>query len=393
MKKMIRKKWFIICSSITLVAIYIFLSILFILKCDWTFVWIFFASCFLAGLLAYLWSKHNALKVIFINLAVLGFLFGCIELTLLIKDNKASFIQREGEYYKPLNGYKIFDKTLGYRPGANRSDNAKASLADGEIIFDTVYTTNNDGWRVSPKPRIPGKSILFFGGSFTYGECLKNNETFAWTTSLNTGYKVCNFSFHGYGPHQMLAGIEKGIYAEVIKNTLVTNAVYVAIPTHPGRSGGWSFWDTYGPKYAVDANGEAQYKSNFNNLVSAYFFKALSKSAIYRKFQQALALNAHDYNVKLATAIVCKSKKLLQKKYPGIKFFVLYWGPLDDFCKALKQADIEIVMIKDIISDYFTHINNYQIKTDHHPNVRCARLIGNYLSRKIISQNEKTNKK
>jgi hypothetical protein len=392
MKELLSKKWFIICSSIVLIAIYILLSIQFILKFDWSFCWIFFTGCIFSGLFAYLWSKYNALKIIFINLAMLSFLLGCVELTILLKSSRKSSI-KEGEYYKPLSGYKVFDKILGYRPGVNRSDDAKSSLPDGEILFATVYTTNSDGWRVSPEPRIAGKSVLFFGGSFTYGECLKDNETFAWLIGQNTGYKVFNFSFHGYGPHQMLAGIEKGVYTKIIKDTTPVNAIYTAIPSHIERSGGWASWDTYGPEYTIDANGEAQYEGNFNNLISAYFLKALSKSAIYPKFQQAAALNARDYNIKLAVAIVRKTKKLLQEKYPGIRFSVLYWGPSDDFCKALKQAGIEVVMIEDIIPDYFKNIKGYQIKMDHHPNVRCARMVADYLSRKIISRDTKTDKK
>ena len=200
-------------------------------------------------------------------------------------------------------------------------------------------------------------------------------------------------SFHGYGPHQMLAGIEKGIYTKIIKNSPPVSAVYIALPSHIERSGGWSFWDTYGPKYAIDANGEAQYKGNFNNLTSAYLFKAFSRSAIYRKFHQAAALNAYGNNVKLATAIIRRAKKLLQKEYPELQFFVLYWGPLDDFYKALKQAGIEIIMIKDIIPDYFDNIENYQVKIDQHPNAHCARLVGDYLSREVFSQNKTPNQK
>ena len=189
------RKWFIIGSSVVLVAICFFLSIIFILECDWSFIWIFLVSCIGAGLLAYLWSKYKVFKIIFINLAVLFLLFAGIETAISFKDKKTSFVRKEGEYYKALNGYKIFDKTLGYRAGVNRSDNAKSFLPNGEILFDTVYTTNNDGWRVSPKPNIADKSILFFGGSFTYGECLKNSETFAWITGQKTGYQIYNFSF------------------------------------------------------------------------------------------------------------------------------------------------------------------------------------------------------
>lgn len=64
--------------------------------------------------------------------------------------------------------------------------------ARGERATDTLsYLSHNK------------KRIVFLGDSYTFGECVNNNETFAYITdSLLDDYEVVNLGIHGYGTDQ-----------------------------------------------------------------------------------------------------------------------------------------------------------------------------------------------
>jgi hypothetical protein len=389
LKKHLSKKWGRLCLSIVLLLLYMSLSAVLLLKTQWSFCWIFLLGTLVLIALTYLWGHSKLIKIILVNLAFFSFFLGCIELFMNInfKDtNKEAKTEKTGSYFDPLAKYsKPFDQTLGYRAKPNCSVQAVLS-ADGKNIYDISYTTNANGLRIALKPKKPDKSILFWGCSMTYGEGLDNDETFAWICGEKTGYKVLNFAFHGYGPHQMLAGIENGLVEKNLENSTPVFALFTTIPWHPERSGGWADWDAYGPKYELDSENILHYKGPFNSKLMVYFYKAMLKSRIFTKFYRAIASSDARHDVKRAVSIVNKSEALIKKKYPEIKFLVLYWGPEDDYSKALKKAGLRVIMIDEVIAEYSKNIDKYQIEIDGHPNRKAARMVGNYLSNLVVKQ-------
>ena len=84
--------------------------------------------------------------------------------------------------------------------------------------FGHGYTIGPNGLRVSP----PYEEVadvpcaLFFGGSFTFGTGVEDDEALPYVAGiLSEGkYRVYNFGYRGYGPHQMLAALESGLRSE-----------------------------------------------------------------------------------------------------------------------------------------------------------------------------------
>ena len=97
---------------------------------------------------------------------------------------------------------------FGYRlkPGVHK---VKLATTKGDIIYDTVYTIGNDGYRLD----INGKDfdIFIYGGSIAFGEGLNDNETLSYYLFHNYGIMSKNVSSHGYGMHQALYNIEQGL--------------------------------------------------------------------------------------------------------------------------------------------------------------------------------------
>ncbi len=100
--------------------------------------------------------------------------------------------------------YYSFDRyhpTLGWASQPNLRD---VPVFDGKFL-----NTNDHGWRGTtdfPVERVPGKArILLLGDSFTFGDEVSDNETYAYyLQSMLPNAEVINMGVHGYGHDQML---------------------------------------------------------------------------------------------------------------------------------------------------------------------------------------------
>lgn len=391
--KLLKSKTFIIPTSLILIFAYITVSAGIRLK-SWPFFLIFLLGIILLAALAFLWRKFKAIKIILVNLAVLMFFITAIEIFLgLTEKSKEDGVklEKKGSYYDITRKYSIpYDETFGYRPlpGANSED---IVIADGKKIREVTYTIAQDGWRIGPQEK-SDNCILFFGGSMTFGEGLNNDETFAWICGKKTGNRVNNFSFHGYGPHQMLSGIESGEVAKCVGKLKAKYAIYTAIPYHPERSAGLTMWDAYGPKYEIADDGKPHRNGKFMSKYAGYIFKGIYSSKLFIRLFNAYVPLKREHSVKLAAAIVARSAELLEQKYPGIKFMVFYWGEDDDYCKAIKANGIKVIMVEEAIKDYDKDPEKYKIPYDGHPNSLAAKLVGNYLGQILKDSGSKPDK-
>jgi len=112
-----------------------------------------------------------------------------------------------------------------------------------EILFNVLYTTDEKGRRITADNQSTADTlILLFGCSYTYGEGLNDDETFAWQLSelLGPKFQVYNYGFHGYGSHQMLALLESDRLDEFEKKYKNIYAYYLTFSGIEMRSAGLS---------------------------------------------------------------------------------------------------------------------------------------------------------
>jgi len=141
-----------------------------------------------------------------INLAALAFVIAALELSFSFDP----VVRSEGSR---LAGYSTPHEVLGY--GAPKSyETTYRRYSDDTLVYDVTYSTDEHGLRVPPRIGDPNEAhcVLFFGGSFTFGEGLENEEAMPYRVGLlgQGRLRVYNFAYHGYGPHQMLAALELG---------------------------------------------------------------------------------------------------------------------------------------------------------------------------------------
>lgn len=105
--------------------------------------------------------------------------------------------------------YHDNDSDLGFQPRPGVHTSRKLVTDTGEVIYDVVYTIDEDGFRAMPEAVGKSPQVNLFGGSFAFGEGLNDDETLAHflLESLRVGVK--SYAVHGYGMHQALAILQR----------------------------------------------------------------------------------------------------------------------------------------------------------------------------------------
>ena len=284
-------------------------------------------------------------------------------------------------------GYNLIHDFLGYAPA---KDKAFTSIKyyEEKQLYNVTYTIDANGLRVPP-PYNNGKNnecVLFFGGSFTFGEGLNDYEAMPYIVGRKSKgkYQVYNFGFHGYGPHQMLSAIEHNMVNDII-DCKPKYVIYQALISHADRSGGFSPWDQHGPRYTLSTDGIVKYNGHFDdNKVG----NELKKSYLYSLFMNKMK-SLSKINVNLFIAIVDKANQLFQDRYPGIKFHVILWGPRQNYIiNHLKEKNIPVHPILKILPDHNWKNSIYTLSPpyDNHPNALANERIADYVINHILDK-------
>jgi len=344
-------------------------------------VWMF---CFLA---MFRMGKTDVQRSVWFNFAFVCLLFAGVEAYFYYNsvqwdvhvesDNAATF-------FTP-------DDILGYAPRKNSVVREKKYFKN-RLLYDVVYTIDERGLRITPDAAgADDACVIVFGGSFTFGSGVNDDESMPYVLGQLQKAKVYNLGYQGYGPHQMLAAIENDLIPCQPKL-----AIYQALDIHAARSAGYSGWDIHGPKYVLDG-GRVVYKGHFDDPVRKYnrvvqdVVRFLARSYLYQKvFKNVSRVSEKD--IDLFLAIVKESGKLLQQKFPGVEFHVLYWDAIDEdatskaISEGMKKIGFEVHAVSDILPGRID-LPIYRLgECDQHPSALAHRLLAEYVANTIMSR-------
>jgi hypothetical protein len=379
------------------------------------FTWIF-GFWFTAFLYAAISAAKPGKKLLLFYISLIPFTFGIYESYLWMTHKPFRQAQVHDNYTKGVVIGK--HKILGYAPRKNTTA-SHARYYNDTLIFNARYTIGPNGLRIPP-PYNPADSegcVLFFGGSCTFGTGVNDNQTIPYLTGLKTHgrYRVYNFAFRGYGPHQMLSAIEHGMVGAIIK-CKPKYAVYQALPGHIARAAGLKNWDKHGPRYILGKDGKALYDGHFDDrkrkipakkpktspgkpTLLSRVMSELKKSFIFKKtLRKKKRFNGDHIN--LFIEIVNKSRQMLKARHPGCRFHVISWddnqyGDNPEVLQKLKERGIRVHLLSDILPDFNLNdrYSKYRISIyDPHPNALANEKIAEYVAGKIIG-NEENQKK
>jgi hypothetical protein len=263
-----------------------------------------------------------------------------------------------------------------------------------------VYTINEDGYR-----QIPGfirmedakAPIVFYGGSFAFGEGVNDDETLPYFVAAETNWshRVLNIAFSGYGPHQMLRSLELDTLRS-LGYALVDTVIYEAVPDHARRAAGEAWWDPVGPKYVLDVTGTAQYHGRFIDIPDEFietYYRYLQVVKVARRsrvvdWMANLLIGAQTSspvaNAHLMAGIVAKSAEIVEQDNQA-RFVVLFWDDESEYSslilEGLAEKNISTIKVSDIIPT--SRIDACKIPDDGHPTAAANMIIARGLMRRL----------
>ncbi|MBS0219194.1 MAG: hypothetical protein JSR91_00480 [Proteobacteria bacterium] len=268
---------------------------------------------------------------------------------------------------------------VGFITLANKHVTAR-ELAGSRVLYDAVYTTGADHFRLVPTATKADRCILLFGDSFTFGEGVSDDETSAAQIVEKSGGRVAakNFGIGGWGPHQFLAGIQSGRFRRAVSCT-PTDALYLLIPAQLARVAGIDQWDKYGPRFRLGPDGRPVRAGNFDD--STFSWRRLIGLDAMSETGQA----------DLAAALIIEGSRDLKQHYPGLRFQVLIWNTDNSFPRdvmkrterGITAAGIGIHSMAEVIPQFSKVWPDYVLAPDleWHPNARAYERIADFAIR------------
>jgi hypothetical protein len=304
--------------------------------------------------------------LIFISLV---FSFGVFEIYFSLKQFKIvkSFNLTYTDGYKTIDdfGNPAYQKNFICNSIKTRND---------LLIYDAIYTIDENGLRISPKlNKDSSLNIIFLGGSFTFGDGLMDQETLPSKFEiLEKGkYSTYNFGLSGTGAYHMLNYVIKsGKLENILEGKKPHVAVFTSLGVHVMRE-----------------------PANKNTLK---WYRIFYKSNI---FQLMFNPNCFDSNIKKYVNTIVKIKNILKEKY-NTQFIVLLWeyssrseyhikfSNQKKLLHEFNKNNIKPILVEEeIFSNYNDPITIYHIKGIDHPSAIANDRIAKYLS-KIIKETE-----
>ena len=290
-----------------------------------------------------------------------------------------------------INFYEDVDD-LGYLPWPSRSATARKVL-EGRTVYDVNYTIGADSFRVAPRPAGAEACVLNFGDSNTFGEGVNDDENYPWLLAGHSGGRIAahNFGVSGWGPHQLLAGLQSGRFARALQ-CKPTHAVYYFIPEQVARVAGRTSWDTHGPRYALK-DGKVVREGNFDTPgLPAKPTPDLDEGILtWRRLVGVDAMGSRE-EADLTAAVLIEAARELERLSPGTRLHVLFWkdepNPLmDSIAAKLAAAGLVLHRPKDVIPGYRGTWQDWILSPlDRHPNARAHGRVADYIAREIVGR-------
>jgi hypothetical protein len=257
-----------------------------------------------------------------------------IEISLFLLHNYRATSETEAVLYWHNGVFFNKNELLGYKANPNTTMRRKL-IAGKEIVWDAIYSFDEFARRVTPVNNVEQRTnpILFFGGSFTFGEGLNDNETIPFCVGkLAPSYRPYNYGLSAYGPQQMLAALEGGEIAQEVKEKEGrVILVYIFVDWHVDRAIGSmsesTAWAAYHPFYIIDSHKALIRKGNFtsNRPVLSSVYKLLSGSNIVKYFQIDFPLWKTESHFTLTSRIIEESHRIFYSQFNSKDFYVVFY--------------------------------------------------------------------
>ncbi|MHA2203815.1 MAG: hypothetical protein ACW991_09010 [Candidatus Hodarchaeales archaeon] len=213
----------------------------------------------------------------------------------------------------------------------------------GRKIYDVTYSIDHLSRRVTPyKPEMKNKNfLLFFGGSFTFGEGLEDIETIPYFTGqYSKNHTPYNYGFHGHSAAEMLIKLQTETIPEEIEQDRGI-LIYTFMDAHIIRVVGSmrvvTTWGKNRPYFYLDDSDAIQRNGDFESGRPGLmlFYSLLAKSSILELLNLDIPNKIEDKHFYLFTRIVEEALTSYKKQFPESDFYLLIY-PGSQYASLLK---------------------------------------------------------
>lgn len=289
---------------------------------------------------------------------------------------RAAIIIRVGQLFDP--------PVLGGRP---------APAAHGQPN-EASRSVNADRLRAEPPPVRsvePQGCVLFFGCSYTFGEGVGDDQTYAYLVQEKTGGRFVsrNFGVSGSAPHYALNQVESGLVQREA-HCAPTHAIYLVIPDHLVRVGGkWPV--PFGPRYIIRPKGALVHDGSLRRTTTQFLWDVFrySSTLYVAKFGYGNEAAVDDSDFHLMVALLRALHTRLLDLYPGIHFDILYWDDNSTMLapklgEQLRDVGVPVHKLSAVMPQIREPSSRAYQRGDRHPSVWAHEQIADYVVRNIL---------
>lgn len=282
------------------------------------------------------------------------------------------------------------DEKLGYT-GIPGTETRAFKKQGEETIYDVTYSLDEFGRRVAPGQTIKSENnyVLFFGGSFTFGEGLENSETLpAWLAHNSENITTYNYGHPGYGPQHVLTLLQESDIRNQIQESNGM-LIYPLISTHVQRAIGsmivYSTWGYSMPYYYVDTDGSLKRDRNFTagRPLRSMFYSLIGRSQLFKYLGLDLPFNVSEQNYRLTATIIGAAKSAYEEQFGNENFYVLIWPGATSGKELIPYLEKQGIRYL----NYFSRIDfgeeKYQIQGDGHPSSYAQQALAQFIAEDI----------
>ena len=291
-----------------------------------------------------------------------------------------------------VHGQAIPDPFLGYTLPENALIADKAEIG-GQLLYQETYTTDAYHRRVTPidHPEQRHNFSLFFGCSMTFGLGVNDDETMPfYVAQYASRFRPYNYGVAGYGPHHMLAQLQRGNLTKEI-NEKHGIAVYTFIDHHIKRVLGamreYTLSGVQVPIYALDAHDRLvrQESATFGRRLISFLSGGLGQSQILTYYHITFPPmpRIREEHIRLTARIIEEARNAFHQQFPNTEFYVLLYPGVrrgKDLIPYLAQAGIKYL-------DYSSFIDwphpELTLQDSIHPTAHGHRLVAAQLAKDL----------
>lgn len=231
-----------------------------------------------------------------------------------------------------VQGWSIADPVLGHTlpPNAQITDTKERG---GKRLYQATYTTDAYHRRITPMDHREQRRnfLLFFGCSMTFGLGVNDNETMPfYVAQYASRYRPYNYGVSGYGPHYMLAQLQRDEFTKEIHEHHGI-AIYTFIDDHIKRAIGamWHYnnWEQHAPFYTLDTHDRLVRKGDFTSgrpLVS-FLYWVMGRSQILQSFNITFPPSIREEHIRLTARMIVEARTAFHQQFPSAEFYVLLY--------------------------------------------------------------------